>query len=110
MGVCTGRRTYILPHARASSRRGHDPDGSSGNGPYLMDPLVGIVPEPSRRPTHGRARSLRMRSRQVEGGIRLKCLVLDEGREGGTAQAGHAADRRWSDAGGCRPDQGRTHR
>ncbi|GBP23876.1 hypothetical protein EVAR_86253_1 [Eumeta japonica] len=55
MGVGTGRRTYILPHARASSRRGHDPDGSSGNGPYLMDPLVGIVPEPSRRPTRGRA-------------------------------------------------------
>ncbi|GBP20342.1 hypothetical protein EVAR_10606_1 [Eumeta japonica] len=67
MGVGTGRRTYILPHARASSRRGHDPDGSSGNGPYLMDPLVGIVPEPSRRPTRGRARSLRMRSRRVEG-------------------------------------------
>ncbi|GBP83082.1 hypothetical protein EVAR_70135_1 [Eumeta japonica] len=28
MGVGTGRRTYILPHARASSRREHDPDGS----------------------------------------------------------------------------------
>ncbi|GBP52604.1 hypothetical protein EVAR_35794_1 [Eumeta japonica] len=79
MGVGTGRRTYILPHARASSRRGHDPDGSSGNGPYLMDPLVGIVPEPIRRPTRGRARSSRMRSRQVEGGIRLELLVLVEG-------------------------------
>ncbi|GBP44674.1 hypothetical protein EVAR_44202_1 [Eumeta japonica] len=32
MGVGTGRRTYILPHARASSRRGYDPDGS-GDGP-----------------------------------------------------------------------------
>ncbi|GBP73403.1 hypothetical protein EVAR_21359_1 [Eumeta japonica] len=73
--------TEALLHARASSGRGHDPDGSSGNGPYLMDPLVGIVPEPSRRPTRGRTRSSRMRSRQVEGGIRLELLVLDEGGE-----------------------------
>ncbi|GBP61857.1 hypothetical protein EVAR_97299_1 [Eumeta japonica] len=31
------------------------------------------------------------------------------GWEGGAAQAAHAADRRWSDAGGRRPDQGGTH-
>ncbi|GBP85369.1 hypothetical protein EVAR_90662_1 [Eumeta japonica] len=30
---CAGRRTYLLPHARAFSRRGYDPDGSSGDGP-----------------------------------------------------------------------------
>ncbi|GBP68724.1 hypothetical protein EVAR_75338_1 [Eumeta japonica] len=77
VGAGTGRRTYILPHARASSRRGHDPDGSGGNGPFL-DPLIDILPEPSRRPTRGRARSLRRR-RQVEG-LRRR-LVLDEGRE-----------------------------
>ncbi|GBP42877.1 hypothetical protein EVAR_27230_1 [Eumeta japonica] len=28
-----GRRTYLLPHARTSSRREYDPDGSSGDGP-----------------------------------------------------------------------------
>ncbi|GBP78561.1 hypothetical protein EVAR_61572_1 [Eumeta japonica] len=36
-GAGTGRRAYILPHARASSRRGYDPDGSSGG------PLTGGV-------------------------------------------------------------------
>ncbi|GBP56114.1 hypothetical protein EVAR_26085_1 [Eumeta japonica] len=61
-----GTEDLLLPHARASSRRGHDPDGSGGNGPFL-DPLIDILPEPSRRPTRGRARSLRRR-RQVEGG------------------------------------------
>ncbi|GBP30641.1 hypothetical protein EVAR_76186_1 [Eumeta japonica] len=30
--------------------------------------------------------------------------------EGGVAQVAHAADRRWSDAGGRRPDQGGTNR
>ncbi|GBP59778.1 hypothetical protein EVAR_44340_1 [Eumeta japonica] len=27
-----GTEDLLLPHARASSRRGYDPDGSSGNG------------------------------------------------------------------------------
>ncbi|GBP50998.1 hypothetical protein EVAR_37155_1 [Eumeta japonica] len=80
-GCRCGTEDLLLPHARASSRRGHDPDGSSGNGPYLVDPLIDIMPEPSRRPTRGRARSLRRRSQAVEGGIRRK-LVLDEGGGG----------------------------
>ncbi|GBP21130.1 hypothetical protein EVAR_11161_1 [Eumeta japonica] len=65
-GCRCGTEDLLLPHARASSRRGHDPDGSGGNGPSLVDPLIDILPEPSRRPTRGRARSLRRR-RQVEG-------------------------------------------
>ncbi|GBP34306.1 hypothetical protein EVAR_13445_1 [Eumeta japonica] len=36
-GAGTGRRTYFLPQARASSRRGYDPDGSSG-GPLTGGP------------------------------------------------------------------------
>ncbi|GBP47204.1 hypothetical protein EVAR_38316_1 [Eumeta japonica] len=42
-----------------------------------MDPLVGIAEAQS--PTHGRARSSRMRSRQVEGHPAWNCVL--EGRE-----------------------------
>ncbi|GBP61077.1 hypothetical protein EVAR_48576_1 [Eumeta japonica] len=78
-GCRCGTEDLLLPHARASSRRGHDPDGSSGNGPYLVDPLIDIVPEPSRRPTRGRARSLRRRSRAVEGGSGVSwCSTREE--------------------------------
>ncbi|GBP12995.1 hypothetical protein EVAR_79328_1 [Eumeta japonica] len=75
-----GTEDLLLPHARASSRRGHDPDGSSGNGPYLVDPLIDILPEPSRRPTRGRARSLRRR-RQVVGGSGVSWCSTRGGRE-----------------------------
>ncbi|GBP82023.1 hypothetical protein EVAR_52227_1 [Eumeta japonica] len=74
-GCRYGTEDLLLPHARASSRRGYDPDGSGGNGP--LDPLIDILPEPVADP-RGRARSLRRR-RQVEG-LRRR-LVLDEGRE-----------------------------
>ncbi|GBP14480.1 hypothetical protein EVAR_7762_1 [Eumeta japonica] len=90
----------IFASCRASSRRGYDPDGSGGNGLNHWSGLV-PVPSPHRR---GRARSSRMRSRQVEG-IRLDgwCSTRWGGR---LAQAGHVVDRWWSDAGGRRPDQG----
>ncbi|GBP93512.1 hypothetical protein EVAR_98264_1 [Eumeta japonica] len=92
----TGRRTYILPHAWASSRRGHDPDTVVSNGP-LLDPLFDILPEPVADP-HAGARSLRRRRRGGPGVGRCSTRV-------GRRPAGHAADRRWSDAGGRRPDQ-----
>ncbi|GBP25020.1 hypothetical protein EVAR_94315_1 [Eumeta japonica] len=80
-GCRCGTEDLLLPHARASSRRGHDPDGSSGNGPYLVDPLIDIVPEPSRRPTRGRVRSLRRRSRAEEGGSGVSwCSTRGGGR------------------------------
>ncbi|GBP78555.1 hypothetical protein EVAR_61566_1 [Eumeta japonica] len=37
-----GTEDLMLPHARASSRRRYDPDGSGGNGPLLGDPIVGV--------------------------------------------------------------------
>ncbi|GBP87135.1 hypothetical protein EVAR_99866_1 [Eumeta japonica] len=35
IGCRYGTEDLLLPHARASSRRGHDPDGSGGNGPLF---------------------------------------------------------------------------
>ncbi|GBP95098.1 Probable RNA-directed DNA polymerase from transposon BS [Eumeta japonica] len=65
--------TEALPHARASSRRGYDPDGSIG---LVRTIFSGIIPVPSphrprARAVRERARSSRMRSQQVEGGHRL---------------------------------------
>ncbi|GBP22184.1 hypothetical protein EVAR_10694_1 [Eumeta japonica] len=52
-GCRCGTEDLLLPHARASSRRGHDPDGSSGNGPYLMDPLLTSCRSPVADPHAG---------------------------------------------------------
>ncbi|GBP13215.1 hypothetical protein EVAR_93165_1 [Eumeta japonica] len=38
-GAGAGRRTYMLPHARASSRRGYNPGGSCGSGPLYGNPV-----------------------------------------------------------------------
>ncbi|GBP19146.1 hypothetical protein EVAR_83459_1 [Eumeta japonica] len=94
----------IVASCPASSRRGHDPDGSGGNGPSLVDPLIDICRSPVANPHAGARGHCAGAGRWRGSGV----LVLDEGRE--AQLAGHAADRRWSDAGGRRPDQGGTHR
>ncbi|GBP28746.1 hypothetical protein EVAR_19788_1 [Eumeta japonica] len=38
-----GRRTYMLPHARASSRRGYNPGGSCGGGPLYGNPVRSLA-------------------------------------------------------------------
>ncbi|GBP65547.1 hypothetical protein EVAR_87523_1 [Eumeta japonica] len=43
VGAGSGRRTYCLPHARASSRRGYNPDGSCGCGPLYGNPVRHLV-------------------------------------------------------------------
>ncbi|GBP46133.1 hypothetical protein EVAR_26578_1 [Eumeta japonica] len=179
MGVGTGRRTYILPHARASSRRGYDPDGSSGNvdeggreaQPELhMQPTAGgrtlgdadrikaarignplgvdlteracrslirlsthptaaariarvSEPRPSTSSFCPRSRCQSGAYAEPPAGARIAAhaqpqvegasgsmVGTQRGWEEGAAQAAHAADRWWSDAGGRRPDQGGTHR
>ncbi|GBP64237.1 hypothetical protein EVAR_21555_1 [Eumeta japonica] len=68
----------------ASSRRGYSPDGSGGNGPYLVEPLrwyhAGAVTEPPVGTRGHRACA----AGRWRGSIRLDCLVLDE--SGGEAQ------------------------
>ncbi|GBP84869.1 hypothetical protein EVAR_65266_1 [Eumeta japonica] len=59
----------------------------------------------------GRARSASARGRRVCAASRWRkgtglMVGTQRGWEGDAAQAAHAADRRWSDAGGRRPDQG----
>ncbi|GBP00452.1 hypothetical protein EVAR_994_1 [Eumeta japonica] len=75
-GCRCGTEDLLLPHARASSRRGHDPDGSGGNGPSLVDPLIDICRSPVADP---RGRAV-IAQAPAGGGLRRK-LVLDEGRE-----------------------------
>ncbi|GBP64426.1 hypothetical protein EVAR_19878_1 [Eumeta japonica] len=72
-GCRCGTEDLLLPHARASSRRGYDPDGSIG---MVRTIVSGIMPVPSphrlrARAVRGHARSSRMRSQQMEGGHRL---------------------------------------
>ncbi|GBP55162.1 hypothetical protein EVAR_90184_1 [Eumeta japonica] len=76
--VGTGRRSYFSPQARASSRRGYDPDGSSGNG--YINHCFEIMPAPS--PHHPPTlASSRMHS--IAGGGAPDCeeVVVEGGRE-----------------------------
>ncbi|GBP78516.1 hypothetical protein EVAR_60533_1 [Eumeta japonica] len=55
-GCRYGTEDLMSPHAQASSRRGYNPDGSGGNGPFTGGSIVdGVMPVPS--PSHPRARA-----------------------------------------------------
>ncbi|GBP20538.1 hypothetical protein EVAR_78917_1 [Eumeta japonica] len=67
--------TEALPHARASSRRGYDPDGSSGNG--YINHCFEIMPAPS--PHRPRARAVIAHAQSAGGGASGDWSVIDEG-------------------------------
>ncbi|GBP41638.1 hypothetical protein EVAR_31954_1 [Eumeta japonica] len=66
-GCRYGTKDLMLPHARASSRRGYSPDDSGGNGPFSGGSIdAGVMPVPS--PSHPRARALKLRTQPTADG------------------------------------------
>ncbi|GBP82088.1 hypothetical protein EVAR_89427_1 [Eumeta japonica] len=110
-----GTEDLMSPHARASSRRGYDPYGSGGNGPFSSGSIDGVMLVSS--PSHPRAHAChracaagRWKGHPAGGGgTRLDDRYSTNAWAGrGPAQAAHTADRRPSDVSGP-PTGSRQH-